>query len=229
MAQICIKFCLLILQMLTNFYIIIVTFTKKYLSLFVKGKNLCKRSILVDDQGIIELYFDRNQQAIEETMSKYGGAIFSLSFNMLKNRSDAEECELDTYQNLWLAIPPTRPYYFKGFILKTTRNLALNRINKGLTKKRNAKIVAVEKEFLEALPQNLPPLEDQLALKEIFDGFLKGLDKVTRILFVQRYWYALTVKEIAKNLDLSVANVKTKLSRTRAKLKEYLLKEGITL
>lgn len=70
----------------------------------------------MDDLRIIELYFERDEQAIKETDVKYGKLCHSIAYNILNNHEDSEECVNDTYVGVWNAIPPTRPNNFMPFV-----------------------------------------------------------------------------------------------------------------
>lgn len=95
----------------------------------------------MDDLRIIELYFNRDEQAIKETDTKYGKLCHSIAYNILNNHEDSEECVNDTYVSVWNTIPPTRPYNFMSFICKIARNLSLKRLEFMKRKKRSAEII----------------------------------------------------------------------------------------
>ncbi|MDO5409664.1 MAG: RNA polymerase sigma factor [Lachnospiraceae bacterium] len=186
----------------------------------------------MDDNKIIRLYMERSEQAISETSVKYGRYCHFIAFNILQNDNDAEECVNDTYLRTWNSIPPKQPNRLQTFLGKITRNLALNRYEKQSAKKRGSGLIPVILDELgecissEARTENIV---DELAVKDILDSFLRKLPAETRKIFVRRYWYMDSVKDIAAAYKLSESNVTVTLFRTRKKLKELFEKEGITI
>ncbi len=186
----------------------------------------------MEDIRIIELYSARSERAIAETATKYGAYLNKIAFNILHDNMDAEECVSDTYMNVWEAIPPAFPKVFKSFIGKITRNLALDRYEKNTAQKRGGGRVP---ECLEELAECVggssegAGFTEELEISEILNDFLEGLKPDTRKIFVRRYWYMDSIKEIAEGYSLGESNVKTTLFRVREQLREYLEKEGIAL
>lgn len=183
----------------------------------------------MDDEKIVELYWIRSEKAIEETKEKYSGYCAAISGNIL-SRQDAEECVSDAYLRLWETIPPQRPRSLKAYLAKIVRNLALDRFEKNRAKKRGGgKAESAFDEISEFISSGAEELADSIALREAINRFLGELDRHTRIIFVQRYWYFCPVKEIAQRFSLSESKVKMTLKRTREKLCEHLKKEGFEL
>ena len=180
----------------------------------------------MDDQKIVELYWERSESAVEETQKKYGRYCYSIAHRILNSEPDTEECVNDTYVRAWESMPPERPRVLQGFLGRIARNLALNRYDYNRAQKRDA-LGTVECEYWECIPNAEGAIEDEVALKRALDAFLAGLSQQTRIVFLRRYWYACSIKEIAKTAGLSESNVKVILHRTRKELKEYLEREGI--
>ena len=180
------------------------------------------------DEKIIDLYFSRNESAIEETSTKYGRMLISLSYGILSSVPDAEECVNDTYLRTWKAIPPTKPRSLSSFLSKITRNLSLDRYrkNKGIAEMKASVIID---ELYECIPDADGDPADDLALREAISDFLASLGKRERRIFVKRYFFAKEVESIALTESISISNVKVILYRTRLALKEKLEKEGITL
>lgn len=179
------------------------------------------------DERIIEMYFDRDEHALVEVEDKYGKFLTKISFNILYSRRDAEECVNDAYAKSWEVIPPNRPYKLSTFLAKITRNISLNRYEYNKAKKRNSQMEITLSEVEEFLPSKQIDFDDEIAIKDAIDGFLSLLDKQTRIIFVRRYFYMSSIKEIAKDYRLKEGNVKVILHRTRQKFKEFLEREGI--
>ena len=182
----------------------------------------------MEDAKIIELFFQRNEQAVKETDTAYGRKLYVLSNNILNNREDAEESVSDTYMETWNSIPPKRPKYFYAFLASICRNISFNRLDWRLAAKRNAEAVALTQEMEMCIPDSRQEVEmDRRELRRTMEVFLDSLSKESRLIFLRRYLYVDTVAEIAARYGISESKVKTQLHRTRAKLHTYLAKEGI--
>lgn len=182
----------------------------------------------MDDKNIVELFWGRSEDALKETQSKYGKYCTSIACNVLGSREDAEECVNDAYLRLWNAIPPARPNSLKAFLGKIVRNVSLDRYDANTAAKRfDSSTELAFYELEECIPDTEAPISDELALRTAINGFLATLPKRTRIVFMRRYWYLCSAKQIAESMGMSESNVKVTLLRTRQKFKEYLEKEGI--
>ena len=182
----------------------------------------------MEDAKIIELFFQRNEQAIKETDTAYGRKLYVLSNNILDNREDAEESVSDTYMETWNSIPPKRPKYFYAFLASICRNMSFNRLDWRLAAKRKAEVVTLTQELEMCIPDSRQDGEmDRRELRRVLETFLDSLSKESRLIFLRRYLYVDTVAEIAARYGISEGKVKTQLHRTRAKLHTYLAKEGI--
>ena len=182
----------------------------------------------MEDAKIIELFFQRNEQAVKETDTAYGRKLYVLSNNILNNREDAEESVSDTYMETWKSIPPKRPKYFYAFLASICRNMSFNRLDWRMAAKRNAEVVALTQEMEMCIPDVRQEVEmDRRDLRRVLERFLDSLTKENRLIFLRRYLYVDTVAEIAARYGISESKVKTQLHRTRAKLHIYLAKEGI--
>ncbi|MBQ4282429.1 MAG: sigma-70 family RNA polymerase sigma factor [Lachnospira sp.] len=180
------------------------------------------------DEEIIELFFERSEEALKELESKYGKMCLQTSYNILGNQSDAEECVNDSYLGVWNAIPPTRPKPLLTYVLKIVRNISLNRYHKNKAQKRNSSYdVAVEElaDFL-AAPDSVESAMAVNELTESIEAFLESLTSENRVIFVKRYWFYDDYEDIAKQVGLSVKNVSVRLTRMRKQLKEYLEERG---
>lgn len=186
----------------------------------------------MEDEKIIALYFSRSEDAITETAKKYGRYCHTIAYRILQNEEDSEECINDTYMNAWNSIPPRHPEKLRTFLGKLTRNLSLHIYEKYHADKRGAGRTALVLEELQnciPAPDNAAKAIDDMALKEILNRFLAGLSAPARVMFLRRYWYFDTVKEIAAAFGVSESKVKMSLLRSRGGLKQYLEKEGVTL
>ena len=178
----------------------------------------------MEDAKIIELFFQRNEQAVKETDTAYGRKLYVLSNNILNNREDAEESVSDTYMETWKSIPPKRPKYFYAFLASICRNMSFNRLDWRMAAKRNAEVVALTQEMADTRQDGEM---DRRELRRVLESFLETLTKESRLIFLRRYLYVDTVAEIAARYGISESKVKTQLHRTRAKLHTHLAKEGI--
>ena len=145
----------------------------------------------MEDQGIIALFFDRSEQAIEETDKKYGGYCYSIAYNILSNREDSEESVSDTYLAAWNTIPPRRPNFLNAFLAKMTRHISIDRWRKLSAKKRGGgEIILALDELEECVDSH--NVETELAKKEltrVLNMFLSSLTETERNVFLCRYWY----------------------------------------
>lgn len=182
----------------------------------------------MEDNSIIELYFSRSEDALKQTQTKYGKYLYSIAYNILHNNEDAEECVNDVYQKSWEAIPPTRPLRFGAFLGKIAHNTALNRYRHNTADKRYEGICAQLDELEEMLASDsyVESMLEEKELTEAINTFLEGISKKSRILFVRRYWYMDSIREIAGRMGMTENNVKVSLKRSRDRLWKHLVKEG---
>jgi len=185
----------------------------------------------VEDNAIIELYFQKSENAISETRLKYGRMLRSISFGIVKSMEDAEECENDTYLKTWNTVPPVRPHILSAFLSKITRNLSLDRYEHIHAEKRGGgEVPLLLDELAECIPdKNMSALEQDSELAEILNRFLGSLKKDARIIFMRRYWYGDSITEIAEKSGFSSSKIKMSLLRSRNELKAQLSKEGYTV
>ena len=185
----------------------------------------------MEDNKIVDLYWARSEDAIRETGEKYGKYSFSIAFRILQSDRDAEECVNDTYVKLWEAIPPNRPENFALFLGKITRNISINRYYRDRAMKRATLMEVTLDELADLLANDNESdcVTDEVVLKDLINRFLASLPKINRIIFVKRYWYLNSVKEISHECGLSETNVKVKLNRMRKNFKSFLEKEEIFL
>ena len=184
----------------------------------------------VDDQSFVNLFWERNEQGLHEVKSKYGNYCRRIAYGVLRNWQDAEECESDTYLAAWNVIPPQQPTLLAAFLGRITRNLSLKKLRTDTAVKRggNAAILSLE-ELSDCIPAG-KSFEEDLQTRELADSisiFLRTLPEIQRKVFILRYWYCDTVREIAGRFGFTQSKVKMMLLRTRADLREFLIKEGI--
>ena len=185
----------------------------------------------MDDNEIVDLFFERSENAINELSAKYGNACLGLSRRITGSMQDAEECVNDAYLGVWNAIPPARPQPLVAFVLRIVRNISVNRLEHNIAKKRQGDYQQCVKE-LERMTgsHDTPESEYEKALLSGYiDEFLNSLDKVNRYIFVRRYWYIDTYEDISKSVSIRAGAVRTRLSRTRKQLKAFLKGKGVEL
>lgn len=186
----------------------------------------------MDDEKIIELYFERSERAISESGAKYGAYCFKVAFNILDNHEDSEECVNETWFRSWNAIPPKRPSRLAAFFAKITRNLALDRLGeKKAAKRGGGEYIAALEELSECVASDSDAEEEysRKALEEDINRFLRSVSAKECDIFLSRYFYLETAAETARRYGLSEGNVSVILSRTRKKLREFLIKEGYVI
>lgn len=184
---------------------------------------------MMEDEQIVELYWNREEAAIAETSHKYSRLCKTIALNILGNLPDAEECENDTYLALWNAIPSTRPNCFSAFLSTVVRNKALDQYKRKKRRSRECELIVSE---LEECAFYIPSAEDSFAEKQVYqyiNDFLRLQKQDTRVIFVRRYWYADSVADIAKRLGYTEGKVKTVLFRMRKKLGEYIAGQGVAV
>ena len=183
------------------------------------------------DEEIIELYWQRSEQAITETEQKYGAFCRKIAMNILHSPEDSEECVSDAYLGVWNAIPPQRPNIFSAFLGKITRNISLHRYQKNRAAKRGGGEMEPLLSELEGCLPARENVEDQVfgsrAAAAALNHFLEGLSQEHRVIFVRRYWYADPIGEIAERMGMSQSKVTSILYRIRKWLRDYLEKEEI--
>ena len=178
----------------------------------------------MDDEKIIELFFNRSEQVIEEVDKKYGKTCHNISYNILHNKLDAEECVNDAYLGAWNAIPPARPNPLLTYLCKIVRNLSLKRYEFNTAIKRNS-TYDVAMEELESCLSSPETIESEIALKElthIIENFLDSLSMENRVIFLRRYWFSDTYSDIAARVGMTEKNVSVRLTRIRENLRNYL-------
>lgn len=181
----------------------------------------------MDDRTIIALLWERAEQALELLARRFGQRLMLTARNILGNQEDAEETVSDTYLAVWNTIPPQKPHPLAAFVYKIGRNLALKRYRTITAAKRNGTYDLSLDELAGCIPGSA--LEETLEARELgraIDAFLDTLSADNRNLFLRRYWFGDSVKEVARCFDLSQNAASVRLSRIRNQLRDYLIKEG---
>lgn len=176
------------------------------------------------DSEIIELYFLRDQRAIDMTEKKYGRLIKKLIRSILRSREDAEECLSDVYIRLWRSIPPENPENFRAYVCTAARSAALSKYRYITAKKRSVEVVGLDDTYPQ--PDGMP-LADKIALKDAVNDFLDGLPPDARNIFIRKYFFFESVRQIAVRYSFSESKVKSSLAASREKLEKILKKRGL--
>ena len=185
--------------------------------------------MMINDEEIFDLFFERSEQAIRELDIKYGKICHNLSYNIVNSRRDAEECVNDAYLGAWNAIPPTRPEPLLSYIVKIVRNVSLKIYYRKEAAKRNSTYTVAMQE-IEACIADQKTVEDEVEARElarIIESFLDTLTTKERIIFMRRYAYIDTYADIAKRMGISEKNVSVRLSLIRQKMKQYLIEREV--
>ncbi len=187
----------------------------------------------MDDSRIVDLYWQRDEQAITETQTKYGSYCLKISMNILDNHEDAEECVNDTYIRAWNSMPTERPTRLGAFLAKITRNLSLDRYKANHAAKREQSLFLVSLDELgECVPSGGFEDEVEIAVEaerigRCINAFLHRQRAEVRDVFICRYFYSETLDSIANRFGMTESRVKSMLHRTREKLRKYLESEGV--
>ena len=185
----------------------------------------------MDDSKIVDLYLARDEEAIRLTKDKYGSRLRGLAFRVLRDPSDAEECENETDLRAWNSIPPHEPRtYLFSYLARIVRCGALDRVKERLREKRNAELVALTDELAACLPAagDVESEIEAIELSRVISDFLRKNSAEKRVIFLRRYWYMDSTKEIAARFGFTEGKIKTTLWRMRNDLRQYLKNEGYT-
>lgn len=184
----------------------------------------------MDDNRIIELYWDRSEDAITETATKYGGYCYTIAYNILSNNEDSEESVNDTWLAAWNTMPPRRPKLLAAFLGKMTRYISLDRWKNRTALKRGGGEVPLVLDELEECISGEDSVEKEYLRKEFaetLNRFLEKLSEVERKVFLCRYWYMDSIEDIADRFGFTESKVASMLHRTRGKLRKILEQEGL--
>ena len=185
----------------------------------------------MEDNKIIELYWNRNEKAIIETQKKYGNYCNTIAYNILQNKEDSKEALNDTYLKVWNSIPNEKPNIFKLFLARIIRNISIHKYNNLKAKKRNSNMEIVLEELEECLPstETIEAKTEYNELVNYLNTFLKQLPLQKRKIFLDRYWYLSSIKDISSKNKMKENNVKVMLFRLIKDLKDYLNERGVNI
>ncbi len=184
------------------------------------------------DNDIINLYLSRDEAAITATSDTYGNYCYSIAYNILNNNEDAEECVNDTWLKAWKSIPPHRPNRLSTYLGKITRNLSFDRYKLLTAQKRgNGQVELALSELEGCIPAQtvIEQITDEIVLVNVIEAFLRAQPQTERNIFIGRYWYLYSIRDLAGAYRMSESKVMSLLHRMRLKLKLHLEKEEISL
>ncbi len=184
----------------------------------------------MEDRTIVDLYWQRSERAVPETVAKYGPYCRAIAERILGSREDAEECVNDTWLAAWNAIPPGRPVLLRPYLAKIARNLAFDRYRRETAAKRGGgELPLVLDELAECLA-DASDTEKAVEAEELgraVRAFIRGLPEREGNVFLRRYFFNESAEAIADRYGMTAGNVRAVLSRTRGKLKARLTEEGL--
>lgn len=182
----------------------------------------------MEDSQIIAFLLERSERALRAMQEKYNGLCKSIISNILPDFRDVEECISDTYLRVWRSIPPQQPDRLDSYIARIARNAALDRHDYNRALLRNSSLTLAYEELEYVLPSQDMDI-DAVAFRIFLNQFLRSQKKEARIMFLRRYWYGDSIQQIAAAFGCGEEKVKSSLFRTRNKLREAMIKEGIYL
>ena len=185
----------------------------------------------MEDQEIIALFGSRSEQAIVELSHKYGEICKKISFNILNDVRDVEECLNDTWLGVWNSIPPNNPDSLTAYICRMIRNISLKKFRYNTAQKRNSYYDVSLSELEQCIPVKSKEIEKytEQDLSLLIEQFLDSLDKPNRVMFMKRYWFAEPMPDIAKEFGISENHAAVKMLRIRNRMRKFLEREGVVL
>ncbi len=179
------------------------------------------------DSKIIELFFSRSEEALSELSAKYGKLCSKIAYGILKNKEDTEECLNTSYMCLWNSIPPQRPDSLRAYLCTVVRNNAFSLYSRNKYRWYDDSFDELNEIITDS--RTIEEISDGAELSEFINDFLGETDEKNRKIFVARYYYNMSIAEIAAKLFMSEPAVKTRLSRLRQNLRTYLSERGVNV
>ena len=181
------------------------------------------------DTLIIEMYFDRDENAIKETDKKYGAYLLKLGRNILYNRCDSEECLNDTYKKTWDSIPPARPRILKAFLSKIMRNISLDKLrDKNSAKRVPEHLIDSIDDYSSIAATSAPDEEyESWMIGSAINSYLEKTSERNNYIFMSKYFFFMSNVEIAKKLGCHENTIRRELNEIKEELRAHLEKYGI--
>ena len=189
-----------------------------------------EKNTIVSDEQIIDMYWKRDENAIQATDCKYGVFLYRISYNILHDMCDCEECQNDTYLKIWNAIPPTRPVMFKAFIAQIVRRISINRYKEKTNQKRIPSELTVSIEELGDSLSISSLFREDITVEElgkIITKYVRGLSDRQQYIFIARFYMAESVERIAGEMKITPSAVYKELGRLKERLRIFLEENGV--
>ena len=186
----------------------------------------------MEDLAILELFRKRSEEAIKEAQKKYADYCYIISYGIVQNKEDAEECVSDTFLQAWNSIPPNMPEHLKSYLGRIARNISINRAKELTRMKRGNGVIPLDISELSEMifqPGSVGEKMDEEILIRVINDFLKEQKELYKKVFAQKYWYLLDIRKIAELNGISESKTTSILHRMRNKLKKKLEKEGYNI
>lgn len=183
----------------------------------------------MNDQRIVQLFLERSEQAVEATSKKYGKLCRHIARGIVESDADAAECVNDAYLALWNTIPPEKPASLRAYLTKILRNIAYSRRDYQTANRRDNRLDLSLHELEEVLPGGVEPekMLQSAMIRDVMNDFLHALPKKDRFIFLRRYYYLDTCRDIARMTGMTESAVSGRLGWLRSKLKALLEKKGV--
>ena len=182
----------------------------------------------MNEKVIVNLLWKRSESALQAVRDKYFAYCHTISIKIVLNEQDADECFNDLLLKLWESIPPNKPDNLTAYIGKIMRNISINKYKEKKRQKRNGSDLDISLDGIEGFIGVEDDIDDYI-VGELISDYLHTLPKVNRMIFVARYWYFEPISEIAENFNFTESKIKSILYRSKNGLKDFLIKEGISL
>lgn len=186
----------------------------------------------MEDERIVSLYWQRDESAIRETETKYSRYLIKIAYNILSDMEDSRESVNDTYLAAWNSMPPHRPGVLSTYLAKLTRRISIDRFRYRTREKRKQSEYEISLSELGDCVSGGNTTEEAVNVKLLADAigiFLRLQSEEARNVFIGRYYFLDSVKDVAAYCGITESKCKTLLHRTRLALREYLIKEGFAV
>jgi len=163
----------------------------------------------------------RHQEQLEYLMRRYGDKVLYLAYSYLHDRDWAEDVAQEVFIQVYTALPRFQGNSsFYTWIYRITVNLCRDQLRAQIRRRRleqeekwkSAKELDLEEKALENIER-----------QELWACILRLPLNLREILLLY-YYHQLSVKEIARVLDISQTAARVRLYRARKQLQKYWLK-----
>ena len=182
----------------------------------------------MNEKELIARLQARDEAAFEELIRQYEKKVYSLCARVCGNAEDAEEAAQDAFLALWRGIDRFRQESsLSTWIYRLASNACIDLMRR---KKKGAGIVSLDDEelFVDAVdpaPQPHEEAERRETQRLLQEGLL-SLPAEYRSILLLREIEGLSYSEISAALDLELGTVKSRISRGRTLLRNFLSVNG---